>query len=231
MSADAARAVALWRAAADRGAATAQHNLGIAYALGRGVERDEARAIRWLGTAGRNGLSLAENTLGVLYLRAGDERSGAVWLSRAVARGGYGAAVRNLARLHETKAEDPGYGEWFRHEDGPEAELPVAPDAASFEAVCRDPVSGRDLAVVRTVAGPSQSTVQIWRVDLESPAPALLYTETREDMDSGDHDERGLDRLIAKDGTCLGARGRRQARRREGPTAGPTSARERCGPG
>jgi len=110
---DAARAVELWRGAADRGAATARNNLGIAYALGRGVERDEAQAIRWLGAAGQNGLLLAENNLGVLYVVAGDERSGTVWLSRAVTRGGYGAAVRNLARLYETKTDDPGFDEWF----------------------------------------------------------------------------------------------------------------------
>lgn len=110
---DAARAVELWRAATDRGSATAQNNLGIAYALGRGVERNEAQAIRWLSAAGKNGLLLAENNLGVLYLAAGDERSGTVWLSRAVTRGGYGAAVRNLARVYETKTDDSRFDEWF----------------------------------------------------------------------------------------------------------------------
>ncbi len=110
---DPARAVELYRAAADRGSAAAQNNLGIAYALGRGVERDKVQAIQWLGAAGKKGLLLAENTLGVLYLIAGDERSGAVWLSRAVARGGFGAARRNLARLYDANADDRGFDEWF----------------------------------------------------------------------------------------------------------------------
>ncbi len=110
---DAARAVELYGAAADRGSVVAQNNLGIAYALGRGVGRDRAQAIQWLGAASKKGLVLAENTLGVLYLIAGDERSGAVRLSRAVARHGFDAARLNLARLYEAKADDRGFGEWF----------------------------------------------------------------------------------------------------------------------
>ena len=112
---NAARAVELYNAAANRGSATAQNNLGIAYAQGRGVERDETQAIRWLSAAGKNGLMLADNNLGVLYLITGDERSGTVWLSRAVARGGagFGGAARNLARLYDAKADDPGFDEWF----------------------------------------------------------------------------------------------------------------------
>ena len=43
---DPARAVELYRAAADRGSVVAQNNLGIAYALGRGVGRDRAQAIQ-----------------------------------------------------------------------------------------------------------------------------------------------------------------------------------------
>ena len=110
---DTARAVELYRAAADRGSAVAQNNLGVAYALGRGVGRDRAQAIQWLGAAAKKGLVLAENTLGVLYLMAGDERSAAVRLSRAVARHGFDAARLNLARLYEAKADDRGFGEWF----------------------------------------------------------------------------------------------------------------------
>ena len=110
---DPARAVELYRAAADRGSVVAQNNLGIAYALGRGVGRDRAQAIQWLGAAGKKGLVLAENTLGALYLMAGDERSAAVRLSRAVARRGFDAASLNLARLYEAKADDRGFEEWF----------------------------------------------------------------------------------------------------------------------
>ena len=110
---DPARAVELYRAAADRGSVVAQNNLGIAYALGRGVGRDRAQALQWLGAAGKKGLVLAEKTLGVLYLMAGDERSAAVRLSRAVARRGFDAARLNLARLYEAKADDLGFDEWF----------------------------------------------------------------------------------------------------------------------
>lgn len=97
------------------------------------------------------------------------------------------------------------------HEDGPEAELPDAPDAASFEAICRDPVSGRDHAVVRTAAGPSSPAVQIWGVDPGSSAPTPFYTESWEDTESGDRGEQGLDDLIARGWTCLWRR--RQAAR------------------
>ena len=91
----------------------------------------------------------------------------------------------------------------IRHEDGPEAELLEAPDAASFKAVCRDPVSGRDHAVVRTIAGPSPATVQIWGIDPESSALTPFYTESWGELEPGDYDKWGWDRLIAKDGTCL----------------------------
>ena len=110
---DPARAVKLYRAAADRGSALAQNNLGIAYALGRGVGRDRVQANQRLGAAGRKGLVLTENTLGVLYLIAGEERPGAVRLSRAVALRGFDAARRNLARLYDAKADDRGFDEWF----------------------------------------------------------------------------------------------------------------------
>ena len=121
---DAARAVELYRAAAERGSAVAQNNLGIAYFLGRGVERDKVQANQLLSAAAKKGLSLAENTLGVWYLIAGHERSGTVWLSRAVGRvlnfgdgvdrrGPFRAADHNLARLYDAKAGDHGFDEWF----------------------------------------------------------------------------------------------------------------------
>lgn len=51
-----------------RGDSVAQNNLGQMYSDGRGVERDNAEAIKWFTLAARQGNSDAEINLGVAYL-------------------------------------------------------------------------------------------------------------------------------------------------------------------
>ena len=65
---DQARAVRLYRRAAEQGFVPAWNNLGVAYALGRGVARDDAQTVAWLRKASERGFALAQNTLGVMYL-------------------------------------------------------------------------------------------------------------------------------------------------------------------
>src|SRR5215831_11396465 len=50
----------------------AQCVLGVAYARGRGVPRDEALAIKWLTNAAKHGVSWVQNLLGSLYRRGGN---------------------------------------------------------------------------------------------------------------------------------------------------------------
>ena len=124
---DQARAVRLYRRAAEQGFVPAWNNLDVAYALGRGVARDDAQAVAWLRKAAEHGVALAQwasadgdglrkaaergfalaqNTLGVMYLdgRWGlrDDGRGSRWVAAAVMRPGEGifkAANRNITRF------------------------------------------------------------------------------------------------------------------------------------
>ena len=55
------------RLAADQGDAEAQFNLGIAYANGQGVLKDEAEAVRWFRLAAEQGDAMAQFNLGIMY--------------------------------------------------------------------------------------------------------------------------------------------------------------------
>ncbi len=64
---DMAKAVALFRSAADKGYAGAQNNLGYCYANGIGVATDDAEAVKWWKLAAEQGLPEAEYWLGASY--------------------------------------------------------------------------------------------------------------------------------------------------------------------
>ena len=55
------------RALAEQGEATAQNNLGIKYAYGQVVQRDDAEAVRWWRLAADQGYARAQFNLGVAY--------------------------------------------------------------------------------------------------------------------------------------------------------------------
>ena len=55
------------RQAADQGDAEAQFNLGIAYAKGQGVLKDEAEAVRWYRLAADQDDARAQHNLGFMY--------------------------------------------------------------------------------------------------------------------------------------------------------------------
>ncbi len=65
---DYATALRLWRPLAERGDAEAQHNLGLMYAKGEGVPRDDSEAVKWFRLAAEQGNANAQQTLGVMYL-------------------------------------------------------------------------------------------------------------------------------------------------------------------
>jgi len=56
-----------WRARAEAGEAIAQYNLGVLYAVGRGVPQDDAEAVRWYRLAAEQGDADAQNNLGFMY--------------------------------------------------------------------------------------------------------------------------------------------------------------------
>ena len=69
---------------------------------------------------------------------------------------------------------------------------------AHFAAVCRDPVSGRDHAVLHMSEG-QYHDVAIWSLD--AAVPKRLYSEGWGDSVYGD--DWGIDLLVAADGACL----------------------------
>lgn len=84
---DYTRAVATWRALADKGDDDAAFNLGQAYRLGRGVPADSSEARRWfLKAASANHLD-AQVSLGLLLFDSNDRPGALRWLSKAAERG------------------------------------------------------------------------------------------------------------------------------------------------
>ncbi|OFW08031.1 MAG: hypothetical protein A3H96_21780 [Acidobacteria bacterium RIFCSPLOWO2_02_FULL_67_36] len=61
------QAVAWYRKAADQGDVTAQFNLGVSYANGRGVPQEYAQAVTWYRKAAEQGEAGAQFNLGMMY--------------------------------------------------------------------------------------------------------------------------------------------------------------------
>ena len=91
------------RESAARGDAVAQNELGSRYYAGRGVERDDAQAARWIQLAAAQGYAPAQYNLGLLHFRnrgvAGNDAEAARWY-RAAAEQGYAPAQAGLGYLH-----------------------------------------------------------------------------------------------------------------------------------
>lgn len=84
---DPAKAVAIWRALADKGDLDAAFNLGQAHRLGRGVPADGGEAKKWFERAARAGHIDAQVSLGLLLFDIGDRATALTWLKRAADRG------------------------------------------------------------------------------------------------------------------------------------------------
>ncbi|MEO5577724.1 MAG: SPOR domain-containing protein [Sphingomicrobium sp.] len=82
-----AKAVAIWRALADKGDLDAAFNLAQAYRLGRGVPADSGEAKKWFEKAARAGHLDAQVSLGLLLFDIGDRTAALMWLKRAADRG------------------------------------------------------------------------------------------------------------------------------------------------
>ena len=67
ISGDYATAFREYRLAAERGDASAQNNLGVMYAMGRGVAQDHALAAHWYRLAAEQGDARAQYNLGFMY--------------------------------------------------------------------------------------------------------------------------------------------------------------------
>ncbi len=97
---DYATAVREWRPLAEQGDARAQANLGLMYADGHGVERDDAEAVRWYLLAAEQGYAVGQFNLGFMYasgLGVPEDQPRGVSLYRRAAEQGMKAAQFNLA--------------------------------------------------------------------------------------------------------------------------------------
>ena len=88
----------------------AQYNLGVIYANGQGVQRDDAAAVKWYRKAADQGLAEAQNNLGVIYAKGDgipqDYVQAYMWLSLAAAGGEKDAiANRNIVAKLMTPAQ------------------------------------------------------------------------------------------------------------------------------
>ena len=88
---------------ADQGLAAAQYNLGLMYAQGRGVAKDEARAVELCQAAADQGDAGAQCALGVMYATgrgAAKNEARAVELFQAAAEQGHATALFNLGNMY-----------------------------------------------------------------------------------------------------------------------------------
>ena len=83
--------------------ADAQNNLGLKYANGRGVAKDEKTAVVWYAKAAEQGNADAQNNLGRMYAAgrgvAKDEKTAVLWYTKA-AEQGYAVAQFNLGAMY-----------------------------------------------------------------------------------------------------------------------------------
>ena len=91
------------REAAKQGYARAQYNLGVMYAHGNGVPKDEAEAVRWYRRAAEQEYAYAQSDLGVMYATGRgvpkDEAEAVRWYRKA-AEQGYAQAQYNLGLMY-----------------------------------------------------------------------------------------------------------------------------------
>jgi len=109
------------RAAAAAGDASAEYEVGVRYAEGRGVTANASEAVRWLELAAKQGLAMAQFRLAGLYEKGiGGKKDieTARRLYKAAAEQGNAGAMHNLAVLYaEGAAVKPDYrtaAQWFR---------------------------------------------------------------------------------------------------------------------
>jgi hypothetical protein len=92
------------RKAADKGDASAMHNLGRMYEDGSGVAKDLAEAVRWYRAAADKGHASAMNALGRMFQFglgvAQDEAEAVRWYRKAVEKEGHPATIFNLGVMY-----------------------------------------------------------------------------------------------------------------------------------
>ena len=99
-----ATALREWQPLAEQGQAVAQYQLGLLYANGQGVTKDDAKARQWYEKAAVQGHAEAQVNLGILlmYARGGQQDyKMAVYYLRLSANQGNDLAQRRLGQMYE----------------------------------------------------------------------------------------------------------------------------------
>lgn len=108
------------RKAAEQGDASAQYNLGVCYANGKGVEQDKQEAVKWYRKAAEQGYAKSQCQLGFCYARgegvAKDMNESLTWFHKAAEQGD-GAACYEIAEVYRKglvgKADMNKAAEWY----------------------------------------------------------------------------------------------------------------------
>jgi TPR repeat protein len=121
---DFVEAVKWYRKAAEQGDLNGQAALGVMYAFGHGVPRDDGAAFTWYLAAAEQGSALAQSNLGALYLAGGvrqDYAEAMKWFEKAAAQRD-GRAQANIGSMYENgKGVTRDYAEalkWYREAAG-----------------------------------------------------------------------------------------------------------------
>jgi len=114
------RAAEWYRKAADQGHSLAQFNLGVMYAQGQGLTRDDAQAVVWFDKAARHGDGAAQfnmgkscyrASLGRVPAQAGESRIEAYkWFQLAAAQGYRGAEAAQVSLILGMTREEVAEG-------------------------------------------------------------------------------------------------------------------------
>ncbi|RPH80794.1 MAG: sel1 repeat family protein [Nitrospiraceae bacterium] len=109
-SGDYATALRQWQPLAEQGHAGAQYNLGLLYANGKGVQKDDTQAWQWYEKAAVQGHADAQVNLGMLYdygRGVPQDFKKAVYWYRLSAHQGNALAQRRLGLMYERGDEVP----------------------------------------------------------------------------------------------------------------------------
>ncbi len=100
---DYAAAFKEFRPLAEQGNASAQYNLGVMYANGLGVPKDDREAVKWFRKSTEQGYARAQYNLGVMYDEGRgvpqDDKEAAKWYRKAAERG-LARAQNNLGVMY-----------------------------------------------------------------------------------------------------------------------------------
>jgi TPR repeat protein len=118
---DYATAAQLYRPLAEQGDATAQHNLGVMYSTGHGVQQDFAEAARWYRKAAEQGYAPSQTNLGNCYyygLGVLQDYAEAMKWFRKAAEQDFPAAQTSLGWMYAygrgVQADDAEAVKWYR---------------------------------------------------------------------------------------------------------------------